>query len=590
MQSDWRRLLAYIRPYRSRVIFGTCFTLLLSLSNLPLPLIMQYFIDEVLIAEQWAQLNLILMMILGLHVVRGLFSFLQTYTITYLGQRLVLDLRHLLFDHLQKLSLSYYDKKQTGKIMSRVMDDVTSIQSMLSSQVIRAFTDFVTLFVVIGLLFYKNWALALMSISVVPFYIANRQYFKPKIRLISREIRESWDHIFGSVQETMAGVYVVKAFSQEERETHEFEVSTWDNTELSMGRQFMAVRFSAIAGIISGLGTSLVLWYGGYTAVQGTMTIGELMAFYGLVGFLYGPAVRLATLSANIQASLVSVERVFEILDTKPDVEDGGISRLPRIKGHVEFRDVCFGYNPDQFVLDSINLDVKPGMTVALVGHTGCGKTTLVNIIPRFYDPILGSVFIDDYDTRDVRIESLREQIGIVLQESVLFDETIRKNIAYGKMDASDGEVEHAAQVANIHDYIISLPDGYGTRLGDEGMILSGGQKQRIAIARAIVADPRILIMDEATSALDSESESLIQEALKNVRKNRTSFVIAHRFSTILDADLIVVMDQGKIIETGTHENLLQRKGLYAILYEEQFKKSLNGSASDKSQVLEPNV
>lgn len=590
MQSDWRRLLAYIRPYRSRVIFGTCFTLLLSLSNLPLPLIMQYFIDEVLIAGQWAQLNLILMMILGLHVVRGLFSFFQTYTITLLGQRLVLDLRHFLFDHLQKLSLSYYDKKQTGKIMSRVMDDVTSIQSMLSRQVIRAFTDFVTLFVVIGLLFHKNWALALMSISVVPFYIANRQYFKPKIRSISRDIRESWDHIFGSVQETMAGVYVVKAFSQEERETHEFELSTWDNTELSMGRQFMAVKFSAIAGIISGLGTSLVLWYGGYAAVQGTMTIGELMAFYGLVGFLYNPAVRLATLSANIQESLVSVERVFEILDTKPDVEDDGISRLPRIKGHVEFRDVCFGYSPDQFVLDTINLDVKPGMTVALVGHTGCGKTTLVNIIPRFYDPILGSVFIDDYDTRDVRIESLREQIGIVLQESVLFDETIRNNIAYGKMDASDGEVEHAAQVANIHDYIISLPDGYDTRLGDEGMILSGGQKQRIAIARAIVADPRILIMDEATSALDSESESLIQEALKNVRKNRTSFVIAHRFSTILDADLIVVMDQGKIIETGTHETLLQRNGLYAILYEEQFKKSLNGSASDKSQVLETNA
>jgi ATP-binding cassette, subfamily B, bacterial MsbA len=578
MQTDWRRILTYIRPYRSRVILGTCFTLLLSLSNLPLPLIMQYLIDDVIRAGQWAQLNFVLIMILSLHVIRGLFSFFQTYTITYLGQRLVLDIRHQLFDHLQKLSLSYYDKKQTGKIMSRVMDDVTNIQSMLSSQFITAFTDFVTLFVVIGLLFYKNWALALMSISVVPFYIANRQYFKPRIRLMSQGIRASWDRIFGSVQETMSAVYVVKAFAQEERETKDFEMSTWENTDLNLERASVSIKFSAIAGSISGLGTALVLWYGGYSVIQLEMSTGELIAFYGLVGFLYGPAVRLATLSANIQESLVSVDRVFEILNTKPDVEDEGEIRLPRIKGHVELRNICFGYSPDQFVLDSINLDIEPGMTVAFVGHTGCGKTTLVNIIPRFYDPILGTILIDDYDSRDVTIESLRAQIGIVLQESVLFDASIRNNIRYGKMDASDEEVEQAAQVANIHDYITSLPDGYETRLGEEGTTLSGGQKQRIAIARAIVADPRILIMDEATSALDSQSESLIQEALKNVRKNRTSFVIAHRLSTILDADLIVVMDHGKIIETGTHESLMHLNGLYALLYEEQFKKTSHGN------------
>lgn len=573
MDSDWRRILAYIQPYRFRVALGILFTLLLTLSNFPLPLILQYLIDEVIARARWAQLNLVLFLILSLHLIRGIFSFCQTYTISYLGQRIVFDLRRQLFDHLQGLSLSYYDKKQTGKIMSRVMDDVSNIQSMMSNQFIRAFTDFITLGAVIGFLVYKNWELALISISVIPFYVANRHYYRPRIRAISTEIRASWDRIFGTVQETMAGVYVVKAFSQEDRETEAFRQSTWDNMHLSMDQQKISIRFSTIAGSISGLGTALVLGYGGYAVIQGSLTTGELMAFYGLVGFLFGPAARIAELSARFQESLVSVERVFEILDTRSDIEDAGVIVLPRIQGRVTFRDVCFGYSPDTFVLDDINLDIDPGMTVALVGHTGCGKTTLVNLIPRFYDPVIGAVLIDDYDIRDVTVASLRAQIGIVLQESTLFDETIRNNIRYGKLDATDREIEHAAKVANIHDYIVSLPDGYDTQLGDEGVTLSGGQQQRIAIARAVVADPRILIMDEATSSLDSESEALIQEALRNVMEGRTSFVIAHRLSTILDADLIVAMDHGKIIEMGTHEELLRQGGLYALLYEEQFKK-----------------
>ena len=586
MDSDWRRVFAYLKPYRFRVSLGILFTFLLTLGNLPLPLIMQYFIDEVIAQARWEQLNLILLLILGLHLFRGLFSYFQTYTITLLGQRLVFDLRRQLFDHLQKLSLSYYDKKQTGKIMSRVMDDVNGIQSLLSSRFIQALTDFITLFAVLGLLFYKNWALTLVSISVVPFYVVNRQYFRKRIRNISRQMRESWDRIFGAVQETVAGVFVVKAFAQEERETESFRESTWDNMGLAMNQQRMMIRFSTIAGTISGVGTALVLWYGGYEVIHDRLTTGGLMAFYGLVGFLYGPAVRIADLSARIQESLVSIERVFEILDTKPDVEDDGTRLLPRIEGRVTFRDMCFGYSPDNFVLDSINLDIDPGMTVALVGHTGCGKTTIVNLIPRFYDPVLGAVLIDDYDIRDVTVESLRAQIGIVLQESVLFDETIRNNIRYGKLDATDDEIVEAAKIANIHDYILSLPDGYDARLGDDGLTLSGGQKQRIAIARAIVSDPRILIMDEATSALDSESEALIQDALRKILKNRTSFVIAHRLSTILDADLIVAMDHGKIIETGTHNELLRREGLYAMLYEQQYKKKSNAADREMEEEI----
>ncbi|MBT5873192.1 MAG: ABC transporter ATP-binding protein, partial [Candidatus Latescibacteria bacterium] len=263
MKSDWRRVFAYLKPHRFRVLIGICFTAVLTLSNLPLPLIMQYFIDEIIANGRWEQLNLVVIGIVGLHMVRGLFSYLQTYTITYLGQRLVLDLRHELFDHLQKLSLSFYDKKQTGKIMSRVMDDVSNIQSLLSSRFIQAFTDFITLFAVIGLLLYKNTTLALISLAVIPFYVINREYFRAKIKTVSLQIRESWDRIFGTVQETMAGVYVVKAFSQEDREIESFRESTWDNMHLSMAQQRMSVRFSTVAGSISGLGTALVLAYGG---------------------------------------------------------------------------------------------------------------------------------------------------------------------------------------------------------------------------------------------------------------------------------------------------------------------------------------
>ncbi|MBI4552244.1 MAG: ABC transporter ATP-binding protein, partial [Candidatus Latescibacteria bacterium] len=473
MRSNLLRTFAYLRPYRFRVALGVGLTLLMTLSNFPGPLIVQYFIDEVVGKARWEQLYLVLILIIGRHFIRGVLSYFLTYTISYLGQRIIFDLRRAVFDHLQKLSLSFYDKKQTGKIMTRVIDDVSTVQSMISGQFITAFTDVITLGVVVGMLFYKNWTLALISVTVIPFYLANYRYFRTRLRAVSRRIRESWDRVFAGVQETIAGVFVVKTFAQEEREAETFRAGTWDTMHLSMEQNRTSIVFSAVAASISGLGTALVLWYGGFEVIRGNLTTGQLMAFYWFLGFLYDPAVRLTELNSTLQQSIVSIDRVFEVLDTKPDVEDEGTLVLPKIEGRVTFRNVCFGYSPDVFVLDRINVEVEPGMMVALVGHTGCGKTTLVNLIPRFYDPVIGTVLIDDYDIREVTLDSLRAQIGIVLQESILFDETIRNNIRYGKLDATDDEIHAAATIANIHDYIVSLPDGYATKIGDEGMTLS---------------------------------------------------------------------------------------------------------------------
>ncbi|MCC6442646.1 MAG: ABC transporter ATP-binding protein [Armatimonadetes bacterium] len=576
---DFTRFLGMLRPYRWRIIQALLCMLASSLLSLPMPMIMRYLIDEVIGKTQWGRLNIVFFLIVGLYILSGIVSFLLTMIITYLGQRVIFDIRSRLYKHLQKLSLSYFEKRQTGKIISRVINDVNVIQALITSGFITTVSDIVTLVIVLFILFYQDWMLAALALSVFPIYIFNFKFFIARIRGLSWQIREKMDIIFGDLQEKLSGIQVVKTYAREKAEIRQFVGETRDSLDLNVRQGVLGTELWTIAEFIGAVGTALVLWFGGRQVIQGHLTTGQLIAFYSYVGYLYGPTLRLIQINDTIQRTLAAIHRIFETLDTPPDIADKpGAVDMPPIQGRVRFENLVFGYNPDRMVLHNINLEAEPGMIVAFVGQSGSGKTTMINLIPRHYDPVEGRVTIDGFDLRDVRLSSLRRQIGVVIQETILFNTTIMENIRYGKLDASDEEVHEAARAANIHHVIEQFPLGYETKLGEEGVKLSGGERQRLAIARALLAQPRILILDEATSALDSETEAQIQEALDRLMQGRTSFVIAHRLSTIINADKIVVMEKGNILEAGNHQELLALGGTYAGLYNQQFKSALEAA------------
>ncbi|MDD3926240.1 MAG: ABC transporter ATP-binding protein, partial [bacterium] len=457
-------------------------------------------------------------------------------------------------------------------IISKTIDDVDVIQMLISGPAVQAVTGIITITVVSVLLFFNDWRLALVTLAVLPLYVLNFKIFIKRIKGCNLRNREKMDEIMGDVQEKISGVQVVKAFSMERQEVEYFTTKIREKFGLGLEQGALGSTFSAMAIIVSGLGTALVLWLGGLEVRHGLITIGDLLAFNTLIGMLYTPALQLSELNDAVQQAVTSLERIFELMDTKPDItEKPHAYRLPPIQGAVSLKNVTFGYLPDQTVLHDICLEIEPGQMAALVGHTGSGKSSIINLLPRFYDIRSGSIEIDGHDIRDVQVDSLRDQIGIVLQEPLLFNISIKENIAYGRLEASMEEVIEAANSAEIHDFIQTLPQGYDTCLGDEGIKISMGEKQRIAIARAILKQPRVLILDEATSALDSLSETLIQTALDKVMKGRTSIVIAHRLSTILNADKIAVLDDGRIVQLGTHDELLHQEGPYRRFYEEQF-------------------
>jgi len=551
-------------------------------------MLVRFLLDEVLSAEvrdkiaaglmadrRFAWLTWIVLGFIGVNLVRGGISFLLNYRILHLGQRIIFDLRYHLHRHLQKLSLAYYERHQTGRIMSRVMYDVEAIQSLATSTLVNLITDSFTLVSIVVIVLVMNWKLACLALLVFPLYVLNFLIWRGRIRQASRRIREKVSRISGVLQEKIAGAKVVKSFTRERSETLLFVRELRENYGLVLTQGRLSLALYTIASILTGLGTAIVFWYGGRLVLFGQMTIGQLIQFNAYLGMLYSPAVRLVQVNDVIQRALVAVERVFEVLDTLPDVQDAPDAVvLSDIRGHIVFDGVSFGYDPNELVLKNVNLEVQPGQMIALVGPSGSGKTTLVNLLARFYDPTYGTIYLDGHDLRQIKLQSLRRQIGIVLQETYLFTGTIRDNIRYGKPEATEEEIVRAAIAANAHEFIMELPDDYDTEIGERGVKLSGGQRQRLAIARAILRNPRILILDEATSSLDSTSEALIQSALENLMRGRTSFVIAHRLSTIMKADRILVMENGIIVDSGTHEELLQRGGLYAKLYEMQFKRA----------------
>ncbi|MDE0298653.1 MAG: ABC transporter ATP-binding protein [Candidatus Poribacteria bacterium] len=523
-----------------------------------------------------------LITIVSFFAVLSILRYIQTFSMTWVSQRILFDLRNHVFSHLQSLSMRFYDLKGTGQILSRVREDVAALRSLVTTTTIDIITDIVTVIVMLVIMFSWHWKLTLLSLAVMPLIVGNYFFFIRRLRPLWRQWRDKWADISTGMYEAVAGAKVVKAFGRERhhelklfrdmRTTFEWEIKvTQDRTAM----QRIALFFRT-------LGRGIVLSYGGYLVVRGDFTVGSMIAFVTFLERMQQPIMSLININATIQEAMVSTERVFGLLDSEPTVEESEDAvSLPEMHGHVKFEDVQFSYEPENPVLHDINLEAQPGMMVALVGPSGCGKTTVANLIARFYDPTGGSLYIDGFDLKDVTIKSLRNQLGIVLQENFLFDGSVAENIRFGRPNASDEEVVQAALAANAHQFIVEqLPEGYETKVGERGMRLSGGQKQRLSIARTILRDPRILILDEATSSLDTQSEEQIQQALDRLMKARTSFVIAHRLSTVLKADLIVVMNEGRIVETGTHEQLMETGGMYAEMYNKQFKTKSEGDDS----------
>lgn len=586
------RFIKELRPYRRYMILVVFLTFITAGLSLPMPLVIQYLTDH--LSQEAFRKNLgvnllgVFSVVVGVAAFSALFGFALALTLTFLGQKFKYDMRRKLYAHMQTLSLGFFEKSQTGKLMSNITNDVSALDQLIGGSFATIVQDLVTLVAVVCFLFYKNWQLALIAFTVYPVYVANYLAFIGRIKTTHHEMREQRDMMYGDLQEKLSGVQVVKSYAKERFEVRQFVGETRSILNLNVRIGAMSTGLWTLAELIGGVGTALLLWFGGRLVMKGQLTAGELMAFYGFIGgYLYGPTLRLIQINDQIARANAALWRIFRTLDTKPNVSDKPDAKpLPHIQGDVHFDHVWFEYEPGQPVIKGVNLEVKAGDMVAFVGQSGSGKTTMINLLQRNYDVTDGKITIDGYDVRDVLLQSLREQVGVVIQETILFNTSIRENIRYGKLSATDEDIENAARAANIHHVIENLPLGYDTKIGEDGIKLSGGEKQRIAIARALLSDPRILILDEATSSLDSETESLIQEALDRLMAGRTSFVIAHRLSTIIAANKIVVMEKGIIKEAGSHAELLAKGGMYAALYNQQFHVALEGHADSSPQVI----
>lgn len=567
------RLLSYVKPYILRIVIAILCTILAATTNLYIPKIIGDIVDNVLATKDILALNHIVVGIIVLIILQSIFLYGQAYFMAYVGQRVIIDIRRAIYQHLQRLSLLFFENRQIGTIMSYITNDVAALQSALVDNVIDLVTQSVILLGSIAFMFYLDWKLSLITFIGLPFIIQAISISGRKLRVKSRVLQERAADITAFLQESLSSIRVIKSFVREDYEMNRFDHENNQNFRAQMKTVQITSIITPIINILTAIGVTGIIWYGGHEVISGKLTAGALISFLTYAMNLANPIKRLSNVYGNIQRALAAAQRVFEIIDTEPDIKDlPGAAILPSIKGHVVFHDVAFEYKQHEPVLHNLSFEVQPGQMVALVGPSGSGKTTIANLIPRFYDPLSGYITIDDVNIKEITLTSLREQIGIVPQETFLFNGTVYENILYGDLDASREAVIAAAKAANAHHFIMEMPEGYETSIGERGATLSGGQRQRIAIARAILKNPQILILDEATSALDTESEVLVQEALNKLMSGRTSFVIAHRLSTIQKADLILVMEKGVIAEYGTHHELIDANGLYSKLYHIQFR------------------
>lgn len=567
------RILSYIKPYMHRLIFAMFCTIMAAAGNLYIPWIIKDMIDEVLADKNGTMLNWIAASIIAIFVVRGLFWYGQNYLMSYVGQSLIIDIRAAVFKKLQRLSVSFYDKNKTGTIMSYVTNDVNALQSAMVENTIEMITEGFILIGSVVAMIYLDWRLTLFTVCTFPVVLWFMEFFGKKIRKTGGRIQECTADITSVLQESVASARVIKSFVREDYEVDRFDVENRANFRANMKNAQLMATLTPVVELVAAIGVTMIIWYGGNNVINGTITAGSLVAFLTYAVNISNPIKRLTRVIGNIQKALAAAQRVFMIIDMPEEIaESRDAKQLPEVSGKVEFQNVSFAYDDKGNVITDLSFSVKPGEVIAIVGPSGAGKSTIANLLPRFYDVNKGDIKIDGHSVREVTLDSLREQVGIVPQETMLFNGSVYNNILYGRLDATKEEIEAAAKAANAHDFIMQLTDGYETKLGDRGVNLSGGQRQRIAIARAILKNPRILILDEATSALDTESERVVQEALDRLMVGRTSFVIAHRLSTVKNADKILVLEKGNLVESGTHDELLALDGLYAHLYKIQYR------------------
>ena len=567
------RILSYIKPYMHRLIFAMFCTIMAAAGNLYIPWIIKDMIDEVLADKNGTMLNWIAASIIAIFVVRGLFWYGQNYLMSYVGQSVIIDIRAAVFKKLQRLSVSFYFNTTTGTIMSYVTNDVNALQSAMVENTIEMITEGFILIGSVVAMIYLDWRLTLFTVCTFPVVLWFMEFFGKKIRKTGGRIQECTADITSVLQESVASARVIKSFVREDYEVDRFDVENRANFRANMKNAQLMATLTPVVELVAAIGVTMIIWYGGNNVINGTITAGSLVAFLTYAVNISNPIKRLTRVIGNIQKALAAAQRVFMIIDMPEEIaESRDAKQLPEVSGKVEFQNVSFAYDDKGNVITDLSFSVKPGEVIAIVGPSGAGKSTIANLLPRFYDVNKGDIKIDGHSVREVTLDSLREQVGIVPQETMLFNGSVYNNILYGRLDATKEEIEAAAKAANAHDFIMQLTDGYETKLGDRGVNLSGGQRQRIAIARAILKNPRILILDEATSALDTESERVVQEALDRLMVGRTSFVIAHRLSTVKNADKILVLEKGNLVESGTHDELLALDGLYAHLYKIQYR------------------
>ncbi len=568
------RLVRYLKPYRVRLGAAFACSGLVAAFSGAYAWLVKPVLDEIFINKNESLLLILPLALFAVAVLKSVFNYGQNYLMNYVGNQVITDIRQQLFGKLIRLPVSYHDANTSGRLVSRVVSDVTLMANAVAGVLKDIFQQGLTFLAMMGVIFYQNWRLGGLSVIVIPLSVFTMVRMGKRLRALAASGQERMGDMASTLQETLSGIRMVKAYGREETEAARFQQSNRSFLSTTM----KAIQVSSIGSshmeVIGVVGVAAIIWYGGFLVINSSMTPGEFFSFLAAMFMAYAPIRKLSGSNNAIQQALAAAERVFGVLDikTEQDAEKGRLE-LPRIAQSVTFDDVTFHYESQSVpALNDINLTIRAGEMVALVGSSGSGKTTLVNLIPRFYEPTAGRILIDGVDIQSYTLRSLRSQIGMVSQDVVLFDDSIRNNIAFGRENATDEDITQAARLAYAHDFVERLPQGYQTVVGEKGVKLSGGERQRLAIARAILRDPPLLILDEATSALDTESERIVQLALANLMKNRTTVVIAHRLSTIQQADRIMVLARGSIVEVGTHDELLCHDGQYKRLHAMQFQ------------------